>query len=153
MEENISTYKIFMDERIQRNWTSERAPFWCTALIFYHYGGKCFVPPVLVHQRYHYTQYLHWGIPIYWLLHNILLIYMYFDGCLESISQFSPVCAFSTIKPQVLFYGGHSRCFKKRAMHILFHHIQDLILKVSVSVHDQSNGTGSKLRLKKLCVN
>ena len=46
----VCTYKLFAGKRIWKSQTGERAPFWCTALIFTRAGDQCFMPPMIVHR-------------------------------------------------------------------------------------------------------
>ena len=39
----VCTYNLFMGDRLWRTQTGERAPFWCTALIFTCTGGQYFI--------------------------------------------------------------------------------------------------------------
>ena len=46
----LCTYKFFQGSIMWRMQTGERAPFWCTLLVFNRDYGKWFMPPVVVHQ-------------------------------------------------------------------------------------------------------
>ena len=88
----VYTYKFFMGSMMWRTHTSERAPFWCTSLIFTRDDGQCFIPPVVVHQSTHYNQYPHDNIPSDWVVHNSPSGYMDCDGWHESTTQFASMC-------------------------------------------------------------
>ena len=60
----------------QRVKTWERAPFWCTLLVFTRYYGKCFMPPIIVHQAKEYSKDVHFGIPLDWTVHHTPYDYM-----------------------------------------------------------------------------
>ena len=68
----VFTYKCFKGDRVWSNQTDERAPLWCTAIIFTPADGQCFFFPVVVHQINYYTQDLHFNIPSDWIVHNFL---------------------------------------------------------------------------------
>ena len=46
----VYTYKFFQGEIMCKIQTRERAPFLCTLLVFTRSYGKCFMPPIVVHQ-------------------------------------------------------------------------------------------------------
>ena len=62
----VFLYKLFTGDRLWRTQTDESAPFCCTALIFACADGQCYIPPVVVHQRTHYSQDLNHNIPSDW---------------------------------------------------------------------------------------
>ena len=39
--------------------TGEQEPLWCTLLVFTRANGKCFMPPIIVHQAKEYSKDLH----------------------------------------------------------------------------------------------
>ena len=47
----VCTIKYFQGEIMWKAQTGERAPFWCTLLVFNRDYGKWFIPPVVVHQE------------------------------------------------------------------------------------------------------
>ena len=55
----VSTYKLFTGDRMWRTHTTDREPYWCTALIFARAYGQCFMSPVIVHQAENCIQDLH----------------------------------------------------------------------------------------------
>ena len=115
----VCTYKFFMGKRIWKSQTGERYPFWCTAKIFTRDYGKCFMPPMIVHQVENYTQDLHWNLPSDWLVHNTPSGYMNRDVWMKATSLFNRTCGASKMNPQVLFFEGHDSHFDDRAAHIL----------------------------------
>ena len=46
----MCTYKHFQGERICKVQTGERAPLWCTLLVFTQADGECFMTTVVFHQ-------------------------------------------------------------------------------------------------------
>ena len=50
--------------------TGERAPFWCTLIVFTRADGQCFMPPLVVHQAKYYPQDIHHNIPFDWTVHH-----------------------------------------------------------------------------------
>ena len=95
----VCTYKLFTGKHIWKYQTGERAPFWCTALIFTRSDGQCFVPPMIVHQAENYTHDLHWNLPSDWLVHNTPSVYMDRDGWMNAISLFGRTCVSIKTKP------------------------------------------------------
>ena len=119
-----------------RTHSGEREPLWCTALVFACVDGNFFLPTILVHHITHYTQYIHYNIPSYWVIHYPPLVYVYPEGCLNPMDHVSYICFFSTLNPQVFFYGGHVSHFDDRTFSILQSHgIQSFILKIGYDVH------------------
>ena len=82
----------------------ERAPLWCTLLVFIQSGGQFFMPSIIVHQAKEYYQDLHYNIPLEWIVHNTPSGYMYIDGWLKSMTQFSKVCGASLFNNQILLF-------------------------------------------------
>ena len=144
----ICMYKFFTCDRLWRNQTGERAPFWFKALIFTCADGQCFVLPVAVHQRTHYTQYLHYNISSDWLIHHSSSGYIYCDVWHKSMSHFASVCLSSPINPQFILYDVHDIYFDVRALDILRrHNIQSFIIKAGDYMHDKPNNKGPNMKL------
>ena len=95
----VCTYKFFTGKRIWKSQIGERAPFWCTSLIFTRADGQCFVPPIIVHQAENYTHDLHWNFPSDWLVHITPSGYMDMDGWMKAMIILSRTCASSKNKP------------------------------------------------------
>ena len=55
----VCTYKLFQGLTMRNMQTGERVPLWCTLLVFTRDDGKCFMPPVVIHQSKDYSQDLH----------------------------------------------------------------------------------------------
>ena len=126
----ICTYKLLNDERMWKTQTGERAPIWCTSLIFTCADGKFSIPPVVVQHITHYTKYLHYNITSDWVVYNLPPGYMDCDGCHKFMAHFSSMCWSSTLKPQVIFYDGHESHFYDSEFNILHrHHIQTFTLR------------------------
>ena len=136
-------------KRIWKSQTGERAPFWCTALIFTRANDQCFVPHMIFHQAENYTQDIHWNLPSDWLVHNTSPVYMDRDVWMKAISLFSRTCGYSKLNPQVLFFDVHDSHFNDRVTHLLrSHHVSPFILKAGDSKNDQPNDNGPNLKLK-----
>ena len=118
----VCTYKLLAGGRIWRTHTGERTQFWCTAIIFTRADGQCFIPPVVVHQRTHYTQDLNHNIHSDWLIHNSPPGYVDLDGWHKSMSHFASNLCSSPQNPQVLLYDVHDSHFYDRALEILRKH-------------------------------
>ena len=88
----VCTYKFFTGKRMWKSQTGERAPFWCTALIFARADGQCFMPPMIVRQADNYTQYLHWNLLSDWLVYNLPSGYIDRDLWMKETSLFSRTC-------------------------------------------------------------
>ena len=144
----VCTYNFFTGDRLWRTQNSERAPLWCTLLIFTCVDLKCFIPPVVVHQITHYTQCFHYTIPSDWVIHNSQSGYMDRVGWHKSMSHFPSMCCSSPLNTQVLFYDGHDIHFDDRALDILRrHNIRSFILNKGDYVHDQPNNNGPNMKL------
>ena len=139
-----------MGKRIWKSQTGERAPFWCTDMIFARDDFQCFMLPVIFHQAENYTHYLHWNLPSDWLFHNILSGYMGRYGWMKVLSLSNRTCGASKLNPQVLFFDVHKNHFDDRATHLLrSHHISPFILKAVNSTSNQPNDNGPNLKLKR----
>ena len=107
----ICTYKFFEGEWMWKVQTEEWSPFWCTVLVFNQADGKCFMPPIIVHQSKEYSQYIHYNAPLYSIVHHTQSVYMDRDGWLKYITQFSNIYGASPVNNQILFFGGHDSHF------------------------------------------
>ena len=135
-----------------RTHTTDREPYWCTALIFARAYGQCFMSPVIVHQAENCTQDLHWKIPKEWVVHNTPSGYMDRYGWMKWMIHFKAVCGANTLNPHVLFYDVHDSHFDDRSIHILrSNHIKTFVLNVGYSGNDQPNDNGPKIKLKGIC--
>ena len=76
----IYNYKLFTGEIIGKVQTGDQAPFRLTFLVFTQSGGKCFTLPIIVNQAKYYSQYLHFKIPLEWIVHHTPSGYMDRDG-------------------------------------------------------------------------
>ena len=118
-------------------------------MVFTRSDGKCFIPPMIVHQAENYTYDIHWNLPSDWLVHNTPLGYMARDVWMKAMSLFSRTCGDRKIKPQVIFFDVHDSHFDDRATHIIqYHHIYQFILKTGNSTNDQPNNNCPNLKLK-----
>ena len=143
------TYKFFTGDRIRKNYTGDISPFWCTALIFTCADDKSSIPPVVLHQRTHYTQNFHYNMPSNWLIQNSLSGYMDHDDWHKFMSHFSSMCCYSPINHQLIYCDGHDRHFDSREVDILCrHNIQYLLLNSGNYVHYQPNDNGPNMILK-----
>ena len=144
----VCTYKLFTSYMLWRTHIGERAPLWCTYLIFTIAFGQCFVPRVVVYQKTHYTQDIHYNISSGRIIHNSPSGYMDNGGWHKSMSCFPSICFSSPLNPQVFFYDGHGRYFDDRSLDMLRkHNIQSLILKAGDSVHGHPNYNGPNMKL------
>ena len=57
----ICTYNYFLGEKMQKVQIGQRAPFWCTLLVFTRADRQCFMSPIIVNQENQYSQH-HPGI-------------------------------------------------------------------------------------------
>ena len=85
----VCIYNYFQGEIMWKVQTGERALFWCTLLVFTRADGKCFVPPVVVHQSKEYSQDLHHSIPLDWTVYHTPYGYMDRDEWLNVMTQLS----------------------------------------------------------------
>ena len=82
----ICTYKFCQGELMWKVQNGERASSWCTLLVFTQADGKCFMPPIIVHQAKDCSQDLHYNIPLDWIVHHTPYGYMDRDGWLKSMT-------------------------------------------------------------------
>ena len=126
----IYVYKFFQGEQMWKVKTGERAPLWCTLLVFTVSNGQCFVPPIILHQSKEYTQDIHFNITLYCMVHHTPSGYMDIDGWLKSVTQLSNICVASPVNNQILFFNGHYTHVDCRALrHMDFRNIQPFVLK------------------------
>ena len=129
----------------------EKAPFWCTLLVFTRSGGKCFMPPIIVNQSQEYSQDLHFNIPLDWTDHHTPSGYMDGYGWLKSMTQFSNLCGASPVNNQILLFGGHGSHFNNSTLRqMLCRNIQPFVLKAGNSINDQPNDNGPNVKMKSL---
>ena len=115
----------------------ERAPFWCTLLVFTQSGGKWFMPPVVVHQAKEYSKDLHHNIPLDWTVHHTPSDYMDRDRWLNSTTQFTNICIASPVSNQIIFFDGHNSHSDDRTLtQIQSKNIQTFIIKVVDSINN-----------------
>ena len=137
-------------EPICKSQIGDRAPFWCTYIIFTISYVQCFVSPVIFHQAANYTQDLHWNLPSDWLFHNMPSGYMDRYGWMKAVSLFSRTYGSSKFNQPVLLFDGHDSHFYDRATHLLRSpHISPFILKSSDSTNKHPNDNGPNLNLKR----
>ena len=126
--------------------TGERAPLWCTLLVFTRADGQYFMPPVIVHQSKEYSQDLHHNIPLYWIFHHTPSGYMDRYGWLKVMTQFSNICGASPVNNHVLFFDGNDSHFDDCSLtQTQSKNIQPFIPKVGDSINDQPNDNGPNL--------
>ena len=98
---------------------------------------------VIVHQDKEYSQDLHHKIPLDWKVHHTPYGYMYRDGYLKAIVQFSTICGAYPVKNQILFFDGHDSHFDDRALTEMKNkNIQNFIIKAGDSINDHPNENG-----------
>ena len=128
--------------------TGERAPFWCTLLVFTQSDGQCFMPPIIMHKAKEYSQYLHFSIPLYWTFHNTPSGYMYIERWLKSMNQFSNVCGAFPVNNQILLFDGHDSHFDNCVRgQIKCRNIQPFVLFPvdTINKHPNDNGPNDRL--------
>ena len=131
--------------------SGEWAQFWCTLLVFTWSDGKCFMPPIIVHQAKEWSQDIHHIIPLGWIVHHTPSSYMDRDRWLKSMTQLSNVCGAYPVNNKILFFDGHASHFKDIALRqIMCKRIQPFVLKSGNSINDQPNGNGQDSKLKSL---
>ena len=107
------------------------------------------MPPIIVHQSKEYYQYLHYDIPLDWVVHHTPYGYMDRDGWLISMTQSSNTCGASLVNNNILFFDGHGSHFDDGALRqIMFKNIQPFALKPSDSINDHPNDNGPDAKLK-----
>ena len=86
---------------------------------------------MIVLKEANYTQYIHYNIPKYWVVHNTTFGYINRDGWVKAMVHFNTVCGTNKINTQLLFYDGHDSHFGDRDIHIIHsHQIKPFVLKV-----------------------
>ena len=87
------------------------------------------MPPVIVHQAENYTQYIHYRITKYWVVHNTPYGYMDRGGWMKAMIHFKTVCGANKLSLKCFFFDGHDSHFDDRSIHILYsNHIKPFIL-------------------------
>ena len=146
----IYTYKFFQGKQMWKVQNGEQAPFWCM-LHFTRYGGKCFMPPIIVRQSKDYSQDIHYNVPVDWIVHHAPSGYMDRDGWLKSMTQFSNVYGASPVINKILSFDGHDSHFEDGTLRqMICKNIQPFVLKSGDSINDQPNDNGPNTKLKYL---
>ena len=136
---------------MRKKQNGDRAPFWCTFLVFTRSDGQCFVPPVIIHQAKEYSKDLHHNITLDWKVHHTSSGYMDRDRWLKAMNQFSNICGASPVNNQILFFDGHDSHSNDHALtQMKSKKIQPFILKLGESINDQPNDNGPNSKLKAL---
>ena len=129
--------------------TEERAPFWCTLLIFTRADGKRFMPPIIVHQAKYSLKYFHFNIPLEWTFHHTSYGYMDRDEWLEAMIQFSNLRGDSPIKNERIFFDGHNGHINKHTlMYKEKQTIQPFVLKIGSYRNNHPNDISPNANLK-----
>ena len=98
------------------------------------------MPPVIVNQTKDYSKYLHHNIPFDWKVHHTSSGYMYRDGWLKAMTQFSYICGSSPVNNQILFVDGQNIHFDDSDLtQMQGKSIQTFIFKAGDSINDQPN--------------
>ena len=127
----ICTSKFFQGERMWKMQNEERAPLWCTLLVFTRGDGQCFVPPIILHQSKEYSQDIHFNLPLYCTVHHTPSGYMNRYSWIKSMTQISNICGASPVINQILFFGGRDIQFDNCALkQIKCRNIQPFVLKI-----------------------
>ena len=126
----ICTYNLFKGEWMWKLQTGEKSLFWCTLLVFNPSDGKCFMPPIIVHQAKKYYQNIHFNIPLECIVHHPPSRYMDIYRWIKAMAQFSNTCGAYPVKNQTLFFGGNDSNFDERTIrHMECQNIQSFVLK------------------------
>ena len=131
----LCIFKLFTGDRMWGIQTGERAPLWRTSLIFTRADRELFTPPIMVHQITHYSQYIHYNTPSYWLVHISPLGYIYCDVCFRDHSHLYFICCSYNLNPQVLFYDSHHSYFGYRILKILQNHHTQYLSLIQVTMY------------------
>ena len=129
--------------------TGERAPLWCTLLVFIQAYDKCFMPPIIVHQAKDYSQDLRFSIPLDCTVHHKTFGYMDRYRWLKSMTQLSNVCDASPVKNHILFFDGPDSHFNEYALiQMKRRSMQPFVLKAvnSINYQPKDNLPNSKLK-------
>ena len=127
----------------------ERAPLWCTLIVFNLSNVRCSMPPIIVHQSKHYFECLHFNIAVDWKVHHTPSGYIYRDGCIKATTKLSHICSASLVNNQITFFDGHDSHYDDRALTDMKHHkIQPFILKAGNSVNYHPNDNGPNVKIK-----
>ena len=130
----------------------EQSPLWCTLLVFTQAYGKCFIPPIIVHQSKQYSQDLQLNIPMNQKFHHTPSGYMDSEGWIKSMTQFYNLCSVSPVNNQTIFFSGHGSHFENCALRqINCRKIKPLVLKVGDPINNHPNDNVPNYKLKSLC--
>ena len=131
--------------------TGERAPLWCTLIVFTQADGECFMSHIIVHQAKEYSQDLHFNTRLEWIVNYTPYGYMDRYRWLKSITQFSNVYGTSPVNNEIIFFGGHASHFDDPALRQMkCQNIQPFVIKTGDSTNDQTNDNATNYKLKSL---
>ena len=128
--------------------TGERAPLLCMLLVFTQYNGKLFMSPIIIHQEKEYYQYIHFNIPLVWIVHHTTSRYMDISRWLKSTTQLSNVYGAYTINNKILFFDGHDIQFYDFTLgYTEDQNIQNFVLNSGNSSNYQTNDNKTNEKL------
>ena len=131
--------------------TGERAPLWCTLLVFTRYDGKWFVPPIIFHKAKEYSQDTQYNIILDLIIHHKPSGYMDKYGWLKYMTWFYNVCGTSLINNQILLFDGHAiHLYNGALREIRWKKNQPFVLTYDNSIYYQPNDNGPNAKLKSL---
>ena len=96
--------------------TWEKGTLWSTLLVFTWDDGKWFMRNIIVNQAKENSQYLHFNIPLNWIVHHTLYGCMDRYGLLKATNQLSTICGTYTIKNQPIFFNENDTHFNDRTL-------------------------------------
>ena len=101
------------------------------------------MPPIIVHQTKDYSKYIHYSVPLEWIVHHTPSGYMYIDGWPKSMTQLSNICGASPSNNQILLFDGYESNFDDGTLRqMIFKNIQPFVIKYGDTINDHSNDNG-----------
>ena len=129
--------------------TREWTPFWCTLLVFTWSDRQWFMPYIIVNKAKDYTQYNPFNIPLDWLFHHTLPVYINRHGQLKDMHRSYTLCAASTVNNKIIFFSVNYIHFDDCTLcYTEDQNIQPFVLKSVNSGNDQPKNNGSNRKMK-----
>jgi hypothetical protein len=118
-----------------------KATFWCTFFFWTRADGQFVIPPGVIHQSAHLSEYHCLELPEDWMVHTSPSGYMDRDGWLKVARHFQRFCG--PTRPLYLYFDGHDSHWDPDALNEWFQdHIYPTFFKAHGSEDDNINDNG-----------
>ena len=107
--------------------------------------------PIIAHQDKEYLKYIHYKVPLDWIVHNTPSGYMDRDWWIKTMTKLYNVCGVYPVNIQILFFDGHHIHFNDGSLRqMMYKKIQSFVPKEVYSINNQPNDNAPNAKLKSL---